>query len=584
MPELPTQPDSLVEDDSSSYEYEGATSAENFKIRDAESVVGKLSENDRMRNLYFNVLIPIALLCVGGLAILAFGKVQPDQRPPADMSRDGRLRALPAVRVQKVLSLEGTGQELQLRVDGSVVPFRETRIAAEVAGRIVEKSSVCEAGSYVKTGELLMKIDETDYKLEVDRLSRLQEQEYQALQEVDQEMANSQRLIDVAKQDVALQEKEVLRQKSLPEGFASRGEIDQAERALLQSRQQLVTSENSLSLLKKRRVRLEASEKLAKTQLAQAEANLARCEIKAPIDGVIVAEEAELNSFVARGSTMVVMEDTSKVEVSTNLRMDQLHWVLDQERARSDDTSRGYDLPETQAIIEYQVAGRDDLIYRWQGRLLSYDGIGLDPNTRTVPVRVLVDNPRQYLDQNNQLQSTAGPTALVRGMFVRVKLLIKPQTPLVVIPSEALKPGNRVWRFDADESVLDVDPEEMEKIKAASETVENTPQDGETEEVTVDDFNPGDWAAGKVMVKPGITPVDSLWLDTKSHEIVDRFRNRDNDKSRMWVCEVRGDDLQAGSFVVVSPLGYVDSNGTAARASAQDITGKQPASDEESNE
>ncbi len=578
MPEMPTQPESLINDDSQSYEFGGATSSEDFQIRDPSSATGWPGGDSWTRGLLVNLVIPLALLAGAAVVVLLLGTVQPEQRPPADTSRAGRLRALPSVRVAKIESLESTGVDLQLRVDGTVVPYRETQIAAEVAGRIVFKSELCEAGSYVRKDEVLMRIDATDYELEVQRLGRMQEQEYQALQEVDQEMINTQRLIEVAQEDVQLQQKEVDRQKSLPDGFAAPAEVDQALRALLQAKQQLVTSQNQLDLLRKRRVRLEASERLAATQLRQAEINLERTEIKAPIDGVIVNEDAELNSFVARGSTLVTMEDTSKVEVATSLRMDQLYWILDQQRRKVDHWSRGYDLPETKALIEYELSGRDDVVYRWQGRLLSYDGIGLDPDTRTVPVRVLVDNPREFVNELGEVQSTASPTALVRGMFVRVKLLIHPQTPLVVIPPEALKPGNRIWQFIPDESVLEENegsPATDPKSQQETADSENSEDDKatETEPAPDDSFTPDAWSPGRVVVRRGITPVDSLSIGSETEEPANRFAASDLAKSRKWVCEVRGQAIAEGSLVVISPLGHVGSEGLNARADTTTTTG-----------
>ncbi len=363
------------------------------------------------------------LLAGAGLIFAWFGTVETAQRPPADTTRDGRLRALTPVRVSRLQTLESTGQPLYLVVDGLVVPYREAKVAAEVAGRIVYKSDACESGSYVQRDQLLMRIDPTDHELEVQRLTRLREQEYQAIQELDQEMVNAQRLIEVAKQDVALQQRDVQRQTSLPEGFASRAEIDQSNRSLLAATQQLVTVENQLELQRKRRVRLEASERLAATQLQVAEINLKRTEIRAPIDGVIVSEDADMNTFVSRGSGLLTIEDTSKVEVATSLRMDQLYWILDQNGEKADESSRSYDLPETPAIIEYELTGREGAVYRWHGRLLSYDGIGLDPATRTVPVRVVVDDPTAFIDADGNAKKTNGSTPLVRGMFVRVKIV-----------------------------------------------------------------------------------------------------------------------------------------------------------------
>ena len=38
-----------------------------------------------------------------------------------------------------------------------------------------------------------------------------------------------------------------------------------------------------------------------------------------------------------------------------------------------------------------------------------------------------------------------GPPALVRGMFVTVKIHAQPQAQLVRIPEKAVRPGKRVW-------------------------------------------------------------------------------------------------------------------------------------------
>jgi multidrug efflux pump subunit AcrA (membrane-fusion protein) len=184
----------------------------------------------------FNILLPLAILVIGVVTVKLLGTVQPSQRPKPDGSRAGRMRLLAPVRAARIQSLKNTGRALHLEVDGVVVPFREAAVAAEVAGRVVEKSSSCEAGQYVTAGTLLMKIDPTDYDLEIQRLSRAQQAEYESLLEVDQETINTKRLVEVAEQDFELQEKELDRQKQLPEGFASEKEIDAALRLVLSAR------------------------------------------------------------------------------------------------------------------------------------------------------------------------------------------------------------------------------------------------------------------------------------------------------------------------------------------------------------
>jgi multidrug efflux pump subunit AcrA (membrane-fusion protein) len=534
------------------------------KLSDSQSIPTiRTSKRNREKRygqmIMFNLVVPMLLLALGVFVVIQLGTVEPAERPDADLTRNGRLKSLPPVRVVELQSLASTGQQLRLQVDGTVVPYRESRVAAEVAGKVVFKADQCEAGSYVTENQLLMKIDPTDHELEVQRLTQMQEQEYQALSEADQEMVNTKRLIDVASQDVELQQREVNRQKSLPKGFASRAEIDQANRALLAAKQQLVTSENQLELLKKKRVRLEASHRLASTELKLAEINLRRCEIRAPIEGVIVNEDADLNTFVPRGNLLVTIEDTSKVEVATSLRMDQLYWVLNQNNSAASSLSRGYDLPETPAVIEYELSGREGMVYRWKGRLLSFDGIGVDSTTRTVPVRVVVDNPTEYIDEHGTVHEQAGGTALVRGMFVSVKLLIKPKGPLVAIPAKALQPGNRVFQFVHDESVLNLETavagEAESAVSNSAKAAGKATTDKASEKAV--SFDPGDWDPGRVVVRSSIHPVDTLSIgNAKSRNATDRI----------WVCEVRDQVLQNGSFVVVSPVGSVDDEGMPARA------------------
>ena len=65
---------------------------------------------------------------------------------------------------------------------------------------------------------------------------------------------------------------------------------------------------------------------------------------------------------------------------------------------------------------------------------------------------MLVDSPREVhiaggkaADSSEQL-SELGPPALVRGMFVSVKIHAKPESSLLKVPEAAVRPGGRLWR------------------------------------------------------------------------------------------------------------------------------------------
>lgn len=530
------------------------------------------------QNLLINFLAPLALLATAGYTFISLGTVEPPKRPDADTSRAGRLRALPPIRIEPIERLDTEKTPLFLEVDGTVVPFEEANVAAEVSGRILTKTEKCEAGSYVNQGDLLMEIDPEDYELEVQRLTQQKDQEYQRLVELDQQMLNSQRLIDVAEQDVEIQKKEIARLKALPDGFASQSEIDQASRSQLSSRQQLVTLQNQLDLQKKQRSRIEASEKLATTQLRAAEVNLRRTKIVAPIDGIVVNEQADLNTFVTRGSPLFTIENTSKVEVSTSLRMDQLYWILDQNAAENIDPTSSYDLPATEAIIEYQVTGRRGMVHRWKGRLLSYDGIGLDPRTRTVPIRVIVDEPSQSYEHQDESSAKQSKTPLVRGMFVQVRLLIRPKTQLYVIPTKALQPGNRIYQFTPDETVLEPTRSENAQdsiaLKASGDHLLGENSDFKPKEFAPAEFAPEDWLPGRVHVRKEVIPVNSLTIGNfqQNQESINKQTTKElaikaaGKDSEFWVCEVVGFDEDEARYVVTSPLGTVNENSFNARA------------------
>lgn len=534
-----------------------------------------------------NLLIPLFILLGGGGAMLAFGVSEPPTRSGDVMNLAERLEALPEVNTLPVRSLASVGGTLDLKVDGVVVPYREVQLATQVAGEIVYKDPACEVGSYVQQGQLLIRIEDTDYQNEIERLTKQKAQDYQAIREVDQEMTNTNRLIELAEQDVALRDRELARLKTLDRGFTSPGEIDATERARLQAVNAKVTLENQLDSLRQRRTRLESVESSVETQLEMARTNLRRTEIRAPVTGVVFREDVEVNSFVQRGEAVVTIEDTSKAEIVVNLRPSQLYWVLNQPMedrplapqpnadtlediaqrgptAPRTDSSRSYRLPKTAALVQYKISGRETEVLQWHGRLDSYDGIGVDATSRTVPVRIVVDNPRarQVVDQAGApLDAQSGPLALVRGMFVQVVLQINPQRELMVLPGVALKPGNsgnRVWKFRPDPTALDL-TEEQKKAIEPDELPEKADSE-ETAESKQPALNPEDWLVGRIDVIAPIRPIESARLN--SNEPTDGPLAADTiGRATYWICEVADGSLQPGDMLVVSPLPAFQGNG-----------------------
>jgi hypothetical protein len=103
-----------------------------------------------------------------------------------------------------------------------------------------------------------------------------------------------------------------------------------------------------------------------------------------------------------------------------------------------------YQIPRADVTVTYELGGRR---YHWRGRLDRFEGIGVDERTRTVPCRVVVPSPREVTieDANGALSNDVGPRALVRGMFVRLRIHAEPDAELVRIPEQAIRPGGKVF-------------------------------------------------------------------------------------------------------------------------------------------
>ena len=384
-------------------------------------------------------VLPVGILAVG---VLAFAAITSQQEPPPQVERKV---SVPLVEVVPIKEHKGP---MNIRVDGLVVPHREISLSAEVAGRITMIAEECQAGKYVTAGTLLVEIDPRTYQLEVDRLSEEVAQADATLQELDVSVGNAKTLISLAEEEVALRQRELDRQVALRQKNAtSESTVDEFRRMELSSRNNLAMLTNELRTLEASRTRLASARGLAAAKLKQASLDLEKSQVRAPIDGVIVSESVEENNFVQPGTSLLLIEDVNAVEVRCSLKMEELDWIWQQAPADSARNSAAiggdYHLPPTPVTVTYGLGGRQ---YSWTGTLWRYEGIGLDERTRTVPCRVLVEEPRQVqteLASSRELKG--GPRALVRGMFVQVTIHARPDTQLLCVPEIAVRPGNVVW-------------------------------------------------------------------------------------------------------------------------------------------
>lgn len=519
-----------------------------------------------LKSALLGAVLPLLLIAAGiAVFFLLEAPTPPKSTLPKPVAEE-LLPFMPRAEVAMVRMLAEKSETLDIRVNGSVVPYRELQLAAEVAGRIVEKDPDVRSGNYVKKGQVLFRIDPRDYQLELDRITQLRDQELASIKELQQDIENTQELVAVAAEEMKLADADVARLESLKAGISNAAELDQARRSRLSARNQQITLQNQVRAFEVRRTRIELAAKLAETQISQAKLNLARCEVLAPVSGRVVLDQVETDSYVQRGTNLLVIEDTEKVEVAANIRMEKLFWILDQPNLSTDELLNAaraarHELPPTPVEIEFKVAGRESIVYTWSAVLDRFDGAGFDPQSRTVPILIRVDEPNRVITDKGPFDDPGGPPMLVRGMFVDAVIKAKPTKPLMLVPKLSIKPAsnsNVIWKFSPNQEALFATPiakaslaeEEMKKQEPAEEeaskpdpALATNDEDSSEQKKT----NPDDWETGYLEVIEQVRMVTAFWEE----EDID-----------YWVCEVPKGKLEAGDFVITTPLPGIKADGS----------------------
>jgi multidrug efflux pump subunit AcrA (membrane-fusion protein) len=389
-------------------------------------------------------IISLALLVGGAVGFFLLGKPVVPTRPPD-------RGTLPVVRV---VTAEAHRGGIPFEVDRVVVPFREIELAAQVSGRIEYKSDNCRTGRAVRKGDLLLRIEQRDYELEVARLQEELKQADAMIEELNVELATTENQIELAGQQLEIDVRQLQRNVDLrATQAASESELDVSRRAELTARNSLQTLLDQKKLLAQRAVRMQSAKVLVKANLDKALLSQQRTEIFAPLDGVVIMDNVEQDSYVQLGSPLLTLQDTSQLDVTCKLHMRQMNWLWQAKlNTRSDtahdstttDLTEAYDFPETPAVVTFQLG---DVSYHWQGLVNRYDGSGIDNQTRMIPCRVHVDKPLEVTVGESTTDSAVAfnPPTLMTGMFVKILIKAQPPIALLKIPQTAIQPGNIVW-------------------------------------------------------------------------------------------------------------------------------------------
>lgn len=304
--------------------------------------------------------------------------------------------------VQAALLVDVVAPEIKrgafsIRAQGSVSPRIETSLVSEVSGKVVWMSDDFVAGGVFAAGQVLARIDPSDYET--------------ALLAAEAELAAAQATLsdEQARSDAAREDfRRLYGDSRKPTDLLLR--LPQVARA---------------------RAAVQAQE----AAVERARRNLDRTRITLPFNGMIRSRGANLGQYVTTGTNLGSAFSTDRAEVRIPVSENDLAFL----DIPVTESGSNIDRPVT---LVGSVAGQPA---RWEARLVRSEGV-VDSNTRLTYLVIEISDPYS-------LEPDSSQPALPMGTFVEAEIPGRDASGLVLLPAEALHGGNKVYLADEDDQL-----------------------------------------------------------------------------------------------------------------------------------
>ncbi|NJB67719.1 multidrug efflux pump subunit AcrA (membrane-fusion protein) [Desulfobaculum xiamenense] len=377
-------------------------------------------------------------LPVAALGIVLFVALVRTKSGPKRLDVDERARAVRVITAPEVALVP------RVVGYGSVRPAQVWEAVAEVGGRVVEMHPSLKRGAILPAGAVLLRIDQTEYRLKVAAAEAEVQSALARLRELEQKKINTERLFAVESESLTLGEAELQRRQRLLEtGTISRSEYDREERSWLAQRNAVQGYRSTLDLIPAERRQLSAALDAARSRLEDARLDLGRTVITAPFECRIGEVGVELSQYAKVGQTVAVADSIGASEVSAQVPIAAFLRLVRPgpvPLVRNGDI----DMDDIRRAIGVDGVVRLNLPsgpVEWKARLSRLSD-SIDPKTRTVGVIVVVD------DSYFSARPGERPP-LVKNMYCEVELRGRPHSATVVLPRSAVREG-RVRVVGAD--------------------------------------------------------------------------------------------------------------------------------------
>ncbi len=361
-----------------------------------------------------SVLLRI-ILCVLILAggFIGMKKMKQMKKPPHKVER--KEPALPV----EVVRVRTEKAPVIISGYGEVISRTEVTLPAEVAGRIIFAHKELQPGAIIKKGEILYKINEQDFRLNLE---------------------TAQARLKSLTRDLELARKEYKRVSNLykKKKVGTQSSVEKGEQSVNAIKNQIIP---------------------VKESIAQAKLQLSRCVIRAPFTGRVTELHTQQDEYVTPGKNLLTLTDDSDLEVQVSLdSRDAVNWLRFTPRKQQDRSWFG--LPEKTGCT---VNWTENESIKAKGGLDRV--VRFDPRTRSLTVAV-------------RLQPDSSPAfPLVQGMFCRVDIEGRSLDRVFLLPRSAVSFEQTV--YVAKENRLSTRKVEVARVEGGIAFVTNGLKQGE---------------------------------------------------------------------------------------------------------
>jgi len=353
--------------------------------------------------IVFRAFICLALIGLGLGIVGALVSTKPDAGRSSEAAPPPRIAAIEIRPMDIPQAVSGYG---------TARPLESADVPARVAAVIESIGSNFATGARVERGEVLVTLDASDFMKQV----AIAEQSIRAIDAqvamLDAQEKAVRESADLARNDRELAAADLARvEKAVAEGAAQQREADRARQAVIAATRSAVLADDAVAQLAPRRQALVAQRAGEEARLALARLSAERCQVVAPIAGVLQVAELKKGESVVPGAVIARIVDLRAIEIP--LRIPASARALAPVGAAVTLVSRGTKVESAGTVV--RVAPEDD------------------PDSRTATVFVEL-----------RPDGAGGRTAIAPGAFVEARIVEGGSAPRIAVPRRSIRDGQIV--------------------------------------------------------------------------------------------------------------------------------------------